>query len=256
MDDAMFAIGIIVFFFLLWAFAGGPSRPISFAGPFITPITNEGETQSAYGPKVTVNKTITLPGAALTATERSSSESNASGASTGSSNSQSSTGSGSSASSVSGIVTLSHIAGDANNPDGYIQISVSPNAGQSVDITNWIVTSSAARESSPIPTGILVMQLGTDNTLQEIILKPGDKAVIATGASPAVSSFEANECSGYLTSNQSEYNSCVTAHVKDANFLAGLWYVYLGRSTPLWHSSGDTVSVLDSDGNLIAETTY
>ncbi len=41
-------------------------------------------------------------------------------------------------------------------------------------------------------------------------------------------------------------------HANDAGFLVGLWYVYLGRSTALWKASGDTVSLLDGSGNLVA----
>jgi hypothetical protein len=107
-----------------------------------------------------------------------------------------------------------------------------------------------------IPTGILVMRLGTSNTLQEIILRPGDKATVAPGVSPAVSSFEANQCSGYLTTNESAYNPCVTAHVDDAGFLVGNWYVYLGRTTALWKASGDTISLLDGSGKVVASRAY
>ncbi len=169
-NDAMFIIGLFVFFFLLWAFSGGPSRPISFAGPYITPITNEGQTQAGYGPQVKVGGTIALPGAALTATERTP----ATPAATQTTTPAPVTPTSKAGSSLFGkYVTITHVAGTTSNPTGFVQINVSASAGQSIDITNWSITSSAVRESSQIPTGILVMQLGAKNTLQEILLKPG-----------------------------------------------------------------------------------
>jgi hypothetical protein len=270
-SDGVFILGIFLLFFLIWAFAGGPSRPISFAGPFITPITNEGQTQTAYGPQLKVGGTIDLPGAALTATERAATTTAVQTTATSAPQTTNTTHKTTTVTPVtttttgtskagavadSKFVTITHLAGTTASPTGFVEVSVSPSAGQSVDITNWSITSSAQEESGQIPTGILVMRLGAANTLQEIILKPGDKATIAPGESPAVSSFEANECSGYLTSDESQYNSCVTAHVNDAGFLAGLWYVYLGRTTALWKTSGDTVSLLDGSGNLVASYTY
>lgn len=258
MGGGTFIVGVLLLFFLLWVFAGGPSRPISFSGPYITPITNEGQTQAGYGPQVKVGGTVTLPGATISATERGQTSSSNSSAATSPASTQSapaSTQTSASSPSSSGI-TLTHVAGDTNNPDGYIQIALSSAAGASVDITNDILTSSSVRESGEIPTGILLMRLGTGNTLQEIILKPGGKAVVAPGASPVQASFEANTCSGYLTSNESEYNSCVTAHVNDAGFLLGWWYVYLGRTSSLWKASDDTVSLLDGSDNVIAQTSY
>ena len=241
-NGGAFFFGLIVFFFLLWAFAGGPSRPISFAGPFITPITNEGQTQVGYGPQLKIGGTVNLPGATIGVAENPSA--------------RPSTPLPANTSSYTGLVTISHIAGSTDNPTGYVQIAVSPTAGKSVDVTGWSVTSSANKQSGLIPTGILLLRLGTSNTLQEILLKPGDKAVIAPGTSPAASSFEANKCSGYLTSTQSDYNPCVQAHANEVGFLLGIWYVYLGRTTALWNNTGDTISLLDGSGHVVSSSAY
>jgi hypothetical protein len=48
-NDLWLYFGIVVFFFVLWVYAGGPTHPISFAGPYITPVTNVGTTQAGYG---------------------------------------------------------------------------------------------------------------------------------------------------------------------------------------------------------------
>lgn len=49
MSDAWLIIAIFVFAFVLWVSTGGPTRPISFSGPFITPITDVGDVQEGYG---------------------------------------------------------------------------------------------------------------------------------------------------------------------------------------------------------------
>ena len=49
MSDAWLVIAIFVFAFVLWVSTGGPTRPISFSGPFITPITDVGDVQEGYG---------------------------------------------------------------------------------------------------------------------------------------------------------------------------------------------------------------
>jgi hypothetical protein len=59
-----FIIGFFAFFFLLWLIGGGPHKPISFAGPYITPITDPNSVQTGYGPKITPNIQANLPGGA------------------------------------------------------------------------------------------------------------------------------------------------------------------------------------------------
>ena len=49
MNDLWLFLGCILFLFVLWVYAGGPNNPISFSGPYITPITSPGSTQSGYG---------------------------------------------------------------------------------------------------------------------------------------------------------------------------------------------------------------
>jgi hypothetical protein len=243
-NPGAFFLVVIAFFFFLWLAGGGPNRQISFAGPYITPVTNENQTQVGYGPQLKIGGTVKLPGATVTAGEKTS------GAA------QTQYPAPQNTSTYRNAVTVAHVAGNSNNPSGYAEIIVSPSAGQSIDITGWSVTSSANRLSGQIPTGVLLLQLGANNTLQDILLKPGDKATVTAGMSPAVSSFQANGCTGYLASQQSSYTSCLKAHVNDPGFLSGIWYVYLGRSTAVWKSSGDTISVLDGSGKVVASTSY
>jgi len=53
--DGLFVIMAIVLIFLAWVSTGGPSRPISQAGPFITPVTRPGEESQGYRALVPAN---------------------------------------------------------------------------------------------------------------------------------------------------------------------------------------------------------
>jgi hypothetical protein len=46
--DGLFVIMAIVFIFVAWVATGGPTRPISSAGLFITPVTRSGEESQGY----------------------------------------------------------------------------------------------------------------------------------------------------------------------------------------------------------------
>lgn len=46
--DALLVIACLVMIYVAWIVTGGPSRPISQAGPFITPITRPGEESQGY----------------------------------------------------------------------------------------------------------------------------------------------------------------------------------------------------------------
>ena len=37
-NDALFFAGILLIIFVTWVATGGPSRPVSWAGPFLTPL--------------------------------------------------------------------------------------------------------------------------------------------------------------------------------------------------------------------------
>lgn len=50
MNDVWLFIGFLVFLFVLWVYADGPNNPISFSGPYITPVTAPGVSQTGYGP--------------------------------------------------------------------------------------------------------------------------------------------------------------------------------------------------------------
>ncbi|MEK7602552.1 MAG: hypothetical protein AAB472_03640 [Patescibacteria group bacterium] len=46
--DALFVVMCILFLFAAWVATGGPTRPVSTAGPYITPVTRSGEESQGY----------------------------------------------------------------------------------------------------------------------------------------------------------------------------------------------------------------
>ena len=46
--DALFVIACLFMVYLAWVITGGPNRPISKAGPYITPVTRPGEESQGY----------------------------------------------------------------------------------------------------------------------------------------------------------------------------------------------------------------
>lgn len=46
--DILLVIACIIFLYVLWVATGGPQRPISRQGPFITPVQRSGEEQQGY----------------------------------------------------------------------------------------------------------------------------------------------------------------------------------------------------------------
>lgn len=234
--DGTFFLGVLGFFFVLWLYTGGPTRPISFAGIYITPITGIGQTQVGYGPQINIKGLFSRGSVSI-----------GSASSTAPAND----------SPYSKLVTIARATGAASVPSGYLQILVSPSAGKDVDITGWKIESTATGASATVPTGALLFRLDIANVQQEILLRPGDKADITSGVSPVKTSLEENKCIGYLmTSKQSLYTQCLSQHVKEPGFLTGTWYAYLNRATSLWNTSHDSITVLDAQGKTVGSFTY
>src|ERR1700733_15275110 len=182
MSDGFFFTFVIVIFFLLWVAGGGPTKPISFAGAFITPITNEGQTQTGYGPKLNFNTKISAGGASLSATERTSTNIP-------------------DTSPYAGDVVLTHLVNGTSGTDPgqeYIGLEVSDSDKNPVTITGWQLKSTVTGASATIQNGVQTLSLGTV-TLLPITLAPGDDAFLTTGVSPVNVSFEQNTCVNYIS---------------------------------------------------------
>ncbi|MFZ2167995.1 MAG: hypothetical protein WAV50_03990 [Minisyncoccia bacterium] len=52
------------------------------------------------------------------------------------------------------------------------------------------------------------------------------------------------------------YNGCVEAHQKDADFAGNTWRVHLGRSNSMWRTQHEIVKLLDRDGKTVDAFSY
>ncbi|MCI0597675.1 hypothetical protein L0Y34_01200 [Candidatus Parcubacteria bacterium] len=187
--DVFFFLGILLLFFLLWVAGGGPNRPISFAGPFLRPISSVGTTAQPYGDPsqgfgsfgtgisiggwgATVG--VTTSGAARTSSQQ-------------------------------GAVTFLPDTYGAKNRDAedeYLTITASSLASGEISMAGWTLMSKETGQGAPLPQGTEVAEAGRVNQLRPITLKPGDTAIVATGRSPVGISFRENTCTGYFEERQ------------------------------------------------------
>lgn len=215
-QDAYFFLAIFLFIFVAWVATGGPQKPISFAGPFITPVTTYNDEQQAYGGHnfwdVAVNDADSWfwhPGKStgantdtqkglwdvqdnLTDLQKDLQASRLFGT----------------PSVYEGKVTLS--AGTAalaetDEDQEYVTISLSGSAKESVAISGWKIVSTRSRATATIPNGTVLYKSGSVNNTEPITLAPGERAVVVTGRSPAGVSFKENACTGYLEERQDYY---------------------------------------------------
>ena len=236
MSDGMFFALIVGFFFVLWAVGGGPTRPISFAGPFITPITNVGQSQAGYGKKI--SGTGAVGGSSISIGSKS-------GPTTSTSNIANT-------SPYTGKVILDHYVSGAPVPDPgqeYIGLQIPSAVTQGVDITGWTLRSTVTGNSAIIPQGATMLTIGRV-TIAPIILQANNTAYITTGFSPVNVSYERNTCTGFL-SIQSHYADCFAVRSIKPGFLSGNWQIYLNRGSRLWLNSHDTIELLDDGGRVV-----
>lgn len=203
-NDAWFFVGIFVFIFLVWVATGGPTHPISFAGPTLA------KPQELGG-----GTYLQLPRAP---NSLGSSQTSGSGGGTnysnyttnyyGSSGSRRPLGGplygipfGTPSPYTKEISLYSHVSG-ASTTKEYLQLSLSRNATAPVRITGWWFESQITGKSAAIPGGTLVPTTNAVNQKTSITLSPGEKAYIHTGGSPLGTSFRENKCTGYLNEFQ------------------------------------------------------
>lgn len=200
MHDAWFFIGIFVFIFLIWIATGGPLHPLAFTGPSLAqPQELGGGTylqfpRAAYG---IGNSTVSLPGSSSGAASSNGSETPTPSSLGGSIFGPSSP--------YRGTVSMNHYvsgAGSADPKNESVEISVAQNAGTSVNLSGWKLVSEATGIAAAIPRGTEVPTSGIVNQTQDIVLMPGERAIIISGRSPIGTSFRENKCTGYLSTFQ------------------------------------------------------
>jgi hypothetical protein len=193
MGQAWFVIAIFVFAFILWVSTGGPTKPISFAGPYITPITDVDDVQGGYGEDIDIGT---------------SNENNDSGSRIWSVKSvvgrfENRLGSGASVGPVSPSADRVRIASGAGGPSGsdakseYIVLRATDEG--TVDVTGWRIVSEKSGASVTIPQAERVARSGA---LVNVVLNEGDEVIVTTGGSPSGTSFRENKCTGYLGSDR------------------------------------------------------
>lgn len=201
-SDALFFFGILIFFFIIWFSTGGPTRPISFAGPYITPITDVDIPQRGYGSieggasgtggqsQQSVWSSLMDIENTLANLQRQSSEIRAYGE----------------ASPLSGSVKVLNTGVGAEDPDmEYITLR---NVGTTtVSITGWRLVSGASGNSARIPSGAALPRSGRVNDTAPILLAPNEEAIVVTGDSPRGMSFKENMCTGYFADDQTFHPS-------------------------------------------------
>jgi len=201
--DAWFFIGVFVFIFLLWIIIGGPTHPLSFTGPTLAQPSPLGGGTYLQLPKVPFsvgNSNVSLPGSSNGNTVNT--VSNDSGTPLPSFVGGNVFGT---PSPYRNVVTMSHYvsgAASANPIDEYVEIKVASNAGASVNISGWALASDATGYVTPITKGTEMPKSGVVNTVQDIMLAPGTRAILISGRSPIGTSFRENKCIGYFSNFQ------------------------------------------------------
>ncbi|MGB4076397.1 MAG: hypothetical protein WBK28_01670 [Minisyncoccia bacterium] len=185
--DLFFFLGILLLFFVVWLASGGPDRPISFAGPYLNPITTTGTTAQPYGDPgawnpFSSNISIGPTGVGITNYGGSAQPSTRKGSAMLSRN-------------LSGV--------SATDPEEeYVIISVSSFGGTSVSTAGWKLVNQQTNEGGLIPPGTKLPATGRVNELSPITLAPGEEMIVVTGRSPIGLSFRENKCVGYLEDRQ------------------------------------------------------
>ncbi len=321
--DAWFFVGVFVFIFLIWIVTGGPVHPLAFSGPTLAQPAELGGGTYLSLPRAPFTigggTNVSLPGS-----------SSGGGEITNSENTNTSSGEAvptfvggvtfGEASPYRGLVSMDHYVSGAGSLDPrneYIAVSASEDAHVPVDISGWTIESEASGSSVTIPRGTEVPTSGTVNSVQDIVLIAGERALLISGQSPIGASFRENKCIGYFSNFQNfspglpqncpapvdelsanyvgyirdtacidyvnkiprcqvtlsppttisgtcqsfaikylNYNGCVAAHEKDADFAGDTWRVYLGRSNSMWRTQHEVVKLLDATGKTVDAFSY
>lgn len=210
-NDALFFLAILLFIFVAWVATGGPKRPISFAGPFITPITNTGQEQRGYGSwqerfesesnwwsgnwsgfkddARSPNESIRKTQDDLADAQRKLQEARLFGT----------------PSVYRDVVTLSASSGAlaSEDPDEeYLTITVSGRAEGAIPMSGWRLVSVRTGNSVALPAAAPVFRSGSVNQTYPLTLNPGERAIVSSGRSPVGVSFRENACVGYLAERQ------------------------------------------------------
>lgn len=209
MHDAWFFIGVFVFIFLIWIATGGPLHPIAFTGPRL----------AAPGP-LGGGTYLSLPQAPFGTSDSGSSNSFFPSFGGGSISEP--------ASIYKNILSIGHYVsspGAERAEHEYVEVYADRNAGVPVKLTGWKLSSDVTGNTAVVPKGTEVPASGVINETQDIVLEPGQRAILISGYSPIGASFRENKCIGYFSTFQDFYPSlpqnCPTPSSELATFYGG-----------------------------------
>lgn len=199
--DSWFFVGVFVFIFLIWIITGGPVHPLAFSGPTLAQPQELGGGTYLSLPRapfaVGEGTTVSLPGSSSNSGNTYSLD-------------QTPAFVGNTAfgdvSPYRGLISINHYisgAGSLDPRNEFFEMFVPQTASSPVDISAWILKSEATGNALTIPRGTEVPLSGTINTVQDIVLLPGTKALVISGKSPIGASFRENKCIGYFSTFQS-----------------------------------------------------
>lgn len=194
--DFVYFLGIIIVIFAIWVASGGPDRPISFAGPFLRPITTTATTAQPYGDP---NQFHSIQGTSWIPNIGNTGGGSVSG----------------DYSTYRGTITLSRDTSGTKSTKAdteYITIQTSYGLSSPVSLAGWKLVSGETGAGATLPQAAELLRSGKVNTLSNITLSQGDQVIVTSGRSPVGVSFKENMCTGYLAERQNFnpalYRSC------------------------------------------------
>lgn len=151
---------------LIWLFTGGPLRPSAKSGLFLfRPQEKAAEQVQKPLKQITGGKPSTAPAASQETID---------------------------------TATLNVRNAKESDPNKeYVEIQASKDNKNPLNISKWRLKGKIGLDIA-VGQGTILYLPGQNNPRQEIILKPGGKAVIVTGASPLGTNFHLNKCIGYF----------------------------------------------------------
>ncbi|MDO8408374.1 MAG: hypothetical protein Q7S95_04080 [bacterium] len=198
--EPWFFVGLFLFIFIIWIAVGGPTRGLSFQGPLLNS-DNSTSTSLSGGTSFSLPKApfrigeshVVLPGSS----------------SGGSLLKSSGVGTPVTLSGIAygvpspyqGLVSMSHYVSGAGANES-IRLQASPRMNTPINVSGWTLKSEATEAASSIPRGTGLPTSGIVNAAQDIVLLPGEQAIVVFGSSPVGTSFKENKCVGYFAQFQ------------------------------------------------------
>lgn len=109
----------------------------------------------------------------------------------------------------------------------YVTIDASSGNQRALAVTDWYLESYVTETRAGLPHGIRIPDGRFDRSREDIFLRPGERAVVATDASPLGFSFRENRCTGYFARQVETYPSLSRRCPQPEDELAGFTTIAL-----------------------------